>query len=128
MVILSTASRRLAEFHGYNGRRYPGAYEHAHVMCIIIIIIQILLLRPAAPSPGQDTAQETGAAAHLHPGRGVEEDRSQEVRVPAPGHAKIRATEEDCGEDKTTQFVILTEQQRSCTCPVIVSLLMSLCL
>ena len=56
------------------------------------------------------------------------EDCRQKVRVPAPGHAEIRATKEDCGEDESAQIVLLTEQQISCTCPVIVSLLVSLCL
>ena len=37
------------------------------------------LHRPAAPRPAQDPAQEAGAAAHLRPGRGVEEDWSEET-------------------------------------------------
>ena len=38
MVILSTASRRLAEFHGYKGRRYPGQYNKQTVLIEYIII------------------------------------------------------------------------------------------
>ena len=62
--------------------------------------------RPAAPVPAQASAQEAGAAAHLRPGPGVAEDRGQEVGVPAPGHAEVRAAQEDCGAHTATQFVV----------------------
>ena len=117
MVILSTASRRLAEFHGYKGRRYPGQYNKQTVLIEYIINslqVQTQYHRPAAPCPAQDPAQEAGAAAHLRPGRGVAEDWSEEVRVPAPGHAEIPGTEEDCSEDKSTQFVIAEILDLSC--------------
>ena len=77
-----------------------------HMLMLMSIIIQILLHRPAAPRPAQDPAQEAGAAAHLRPGRGVEEDWSEEVRVPAPGYAEVRAAQEDCGAHTATQFVV----------------------
>ena len=55
--------------------------------------------RAAAPRPAQDSAQEAAAAPHLRPGRGVEEDRSEETHLPGPRTAKIRNASKDHGGD-----------------------------
>ena len=36
----------------------------------------------------------------------MEEDRVQEVRVPAPGTAEVRGTQEDCGAVAAAQFAV----------------------
>ena len=59
--------------------------------------------RAAAPRPAQDSAQEAAAPTHLRPGRGVEEDRSEETHLPGPRTAKIRNASEDYGGNREVQ-------------------------
>ena len=97
LVILVVAGRRLPEFRGYRGRRFPGQQPPAPPR-----IAPRRLQLP--PTFAQDQVScdwwRAGHVTKCSPliGPGVAEDRVQEEQVPRPGHAKLRDTEENICE------------------------------
>ena len=98
-MIYSSAVRRLPEFSGHSGRRYPGQQPPRP--------LGVEPRRMRLPPTFSQVANTHRYLADCHtlaatscllPGRGVAQHRQQADIIPVSRHAKVWAAQEDCGQ------------------------------